>query len=57
MKNPAFKQEYDALENEFSSAKKGERLSISNEDLCRMDKAMENFEKEIVSDPINLSDF
>lgn len=53
MKDPAFKREYDALQEEFSKAEaetfgntEGELSGPSEEARCRTDGAAEHFEKE-----------
>lgn len=57
MKDPAFKREYDALQEEFSEAEaeiggnpEGERPGPSEEARCRTDEAAEHFEKETAAD-------
>lgn len=57
MKDPAFKREYDALQEEFSKAEaetfgntEGERPGLSEEARRRMDEAPEKFEKETAAE-------
>lgn len=57
MKDPAFKREYDALQEEFSKAEaetfgntEGELSGLSEEARRRMDEVAEHFEKETAAD-------